>query len=217
MDQEVQLLDCCARPQCCSKRTFQWCRQFSLCPFFSFILAGSPSHGMSNQRNQTSRPLKSSPSSFPSSANAPAKKLPVRQDNALASKTGKTYPKMYSTQVKCASFQKSTVHQRSVAWKDVHFPPRADLKHSGNHGRQQWRKGSVILNILGNSSLGSWHSQIGCLDFWICFRMADSVLCFHPSHSSADTLDLQVSSFWQSNLILFPYMAFSKSPVAYQQ
>ncbi|XP_063262709.1 protein-associating with the carboxyl-terminal domain of ezrin isoform X1 [Prinia subflava] len=49
---------------------------------------GSPSHGVSNQRKQTSRPLKSSPSSFPSSANAPGKKLPVRRDNALASKTG---------------------------------------------------------------------------------------------------------------------------------
>lgn len=29
MDQELQLLDCCARTQCCSKRTFQCCRQFS--------------------------------------------------------------------------------------------------------------------------------------------------------------------------------------------
>ncbi|NWV51774.1 PACE1 protein, partial [Daphoenositta chrysoptera] len=48
----------------------------------------SPSHGMSNQRNQSPRPLKSSPSLFPSSAHAPGKKLPVRQDNPLASKTG---------------------------------------------------------------------------------------------------------------------------------
>lgn len=92
---------------CCSRRTFQCCRQFSLCPFFPFILAGSPSHGVSNQRNQTSRPPKSSPSLFPSSANVPGKKLPVRQDNALASKTGKTYPR--------ASFQKSSVHQGSIA------------------------------------------------------------------------------------------------------
>ncbi|XP_039586147.1 protein-associating with the carboxyl-terminal domain of ezrin [Passer montanus] len=49
---------------------------------------GSPSHGMINQRNQTSQPLKSSPSSFSSSANAPGKNLPVPQDNPLASQTG---------------------------------------------------------------------------------------------------------------------------------
>ncbi|NXS32416.1 PACE1 protein, partial [Pomatostomus ruficeps] len=48
----------------------------------------SPSHGVSNQSNPTSRPLKSSPSLFPSSANAPVKKIPVQQDNPLASKTG---------------------------------------------------------------------------------------------------------------------------------
>uniref|UniRef100_A0A8C5J3G8 SCY1 like pseudokinase 3 n=1 Tax=Junco hyemalis TaxID=40217 RepID=A0A8C5J3G8_JUNHY len=45
---------------------------------------GSPSHGVISQRNQTSQPLKSSPSS----ANAPGKKLPVQQDNPLASQTG---------------------------------------------------------------------------------------------------------------------------------
>ncbi|XP_059710689.1 protein-associating with the carboxyl-terminal domain of ezrin isoform X3 [Haemorhous mexicanus] len=45
---------------------------------------GSPSHRVISQRNQTSQPLKSSPSSFPSSG----KKLPVQQDNPLASQTG---------------------------------------------------------------------------------------------------------------------------------
>lgn len=78
-----------------------------LCLVFPFILAGSPSHSVSNQRNQTSRPLKSSPSLVPSSANAPGKKLLVPQNNPLPSKTGKTYPS--------ASFQKSSVHQCSVA------------------------------------------------------------------------------------------------------
>ncbi|XP_066411327.1 protein-associating with the carboxyl-terminal domain of ezrin [Molothrus aeneus] len=53
---------------------------------------GSPSHGVINQRNQTSQPLKSSPSSFPSSANAPGKKLPMQQDNSLASQTGEQGP-----------------------------------------------------------------------------------------------------------------------------
>lgn len=44
------------------------------------------------------------------------------------------------------------------------LPPCADLKDSVNHRRQQWRKGNVILNILGNSYVGSWHTQTGCLD-----------------------------------------------------
>ncbi|NXF03397.1 PACE1 protein, partial [Smithornis capensis] len=48
----------------------------------------SPSHVVSNQRNQTSRPLKNSSSSFPISGNVPVKKLSVRQDNPLALKTG---------------------------------------------------------------------------------------------------------------------------------
>ncbi|NXM76795.1 PACE1 protein, partial [Serilophus lunatus] len=49
---------------------------------------GSPSHVVSNQRNQTSRPLKNSSSLFPISGNVPVKKLSVRQDNLLALKTG---------------------------------------------------------------------------------------------------------------------------------
>ncbi|XP_071421957.1 protein-associating with the carboxyl-terminal domain of ezrin [Pithys albifrons albifrons] len=48
----------------------------------------SPSHIVSNQRNQTSRPLKSSSSLFPISGNTSVKKPPVQQDNPLASKTG---------------------------------------------------------------------------------------------------------------------------------
>ncbi|NWI93163.1 PACE1 protein, partial [Pitta sordida] len=48
----------------------------------------SPSHVVSNQRNQTSRPLKNSSSLFPISGNVPVKKLSVGQDNPLALKTG---------------------------------------------------------------------------------------------------------------------------------
>ncbi|XP_027550429.1 protein-associating with the carboxyl-terminal domain of ezrin [Neopelma chrysocephalum] len=48
----------------------------------------SPSHVVSNQRNQTSRPLKSNSSLFPISGNVPVKKLSGRQDNPLALKTG---------------------------------------------------------------------------------------------------------------------------------
>ncbi|KFW64787.1 Protein-associating with the carboxyl-terminal domain of ezrin, partial [Pygoscelis adeliae] len=48
----------------------------------------SPSHIVSNQRNQTSRPLKNNSSVFPIAGNVPVKKLSVRQDNPLALKTG---------------------------------------------------------------------------------------------------------------------------------
>ncbi|NWX39203.1 PACE1 protein, partial [Steatornis caripensis] len=49
---------------------------------------GSPSHVVSNRRNQTSWPLKNNSSVFPLSGNVPVKKLSVRQDNPLALKTG---------------------------------------------------------------------------------------------------------------------------------
>ncbi|KFP89967.1 Protein-associating with the carboxyl-terminal domain of ezrin, partial [Apaloderma vittatum] len=48
----------------------------------------SPSHVVSNQRNQSSRPLKNNTSVFPISGNTSVKKLSVRQDNPLALKTG---------------------------------------------------------------------------------------------------------------------------------
>ncbi|XP_064927131.1 protein-associating with the carboxyl-terminal domain of ezrin isoform X4 [Columba livia] len=48
----------------------------------------SPSHIVSNQRNQTSWPLKNNSSVFPISGNVPLKKLSVQQDNPVALKTG---------------------------------------------------------------------------------------------------------------------------------
>ncbi|KFO84778.1 Protein-associating with the carboxyl-terminal domain of ezrin, partial [Buceros rhinoceros silvestris] len=48
----------------------------------------SPSHVVSNQRNQTSRLLRNNSSVLPTAGNIPVKKLSVRQDNPLASKTG---------------------------------------------------------------------------------------------------------------------------------
>ncbi|XP_009950346.1 PREDICTED: protein-associating with the carboxyl-terminal domain of ezrin isoform X1 [Leptosomus discolor] len=48
----------------------------------------SPSHIISNQRNQTSQPLKNNSSVFRISGNVPVKKLSVQQDNPLALKTG---------------------------------------------------------------------------------------------------------------------------------
>ncbi|NXG46269.1 PACE1 protein, partial [Psilopogon haemacephalus] len=48
---------------------------------------GSPGHAISNQRNQTSRPLKNHSGVFPAAGNVPAKKPSVRHDNPLALKT----------------------------------------------------------------------------------------------------------------------------------
>ncbi|NXJ67472.1 PACE1 protein, partial [Rostratula benghalensis] len=48
----------------------------------------SPSHIISNQRNQTSRPLNNNPSVFPISGTVPVKKFSVRQDKPLPLKTG---------------------------------------------------------------------------------------------------------------------------------
>ncbi|OPJ77096.1 protein-associating with the carboxyl-terminal domain of ezrin isoform B [Patagioenas fasciata monilis] len=48
----------------------------------------SPSHIVSNQRNQTSWPLKNNSSMFPISGNVPLKQLSVQQDNPVALKTG---------------------------------------------------------------------------------------------------------------------------------
>ncbi|NXX63578.1 PACE1 protein, partial [Scopus umbretta] len=48
----------------------------------------SPSHVVSNRRNQTSRPLKNNSSVFPIAGNGAVKKLSVRHDNPLALKTG---------------------------------------------------------------------------------------------------------------------------------
>ncbi|XP_075364131.1 protein-associating with the carboxyl-terminal domain of ezrin isoform X1 [Mycteria americana] len=48
----------------------------------------SPSHVVSNQRNQTSRSLKNNSSVFPITGTVPVKKLSVQQDNPLALKTG---------------------------------------------------------------------------------------------------------------------------------
>ncbi|NXE04229.1 PACE1 protein, partial [Lophotis ruficrista] len=48
----------------------------------------SPSHVVSNQRNQTSQPLKNNSSVFPIAGNVPVRKLSVRQDNPLTLKSG---------------------------------------------------------------------------------------------------------------------------------
>lgn len=74
------------------------------CPFSSFLPADSPSHVVSNQRNRTSRLLKNNSSVFPTAGNIPVKKLSVRQDNPLASKTGETFSFSSSfLEIKCAT------------------------------------------------------------------------------------------------------------------
>lgn len=56
----------------------------------SSIPADSPTRTVSNQRHQTSQPLKNNSSVLPISGNAVVKKHSVQQDNPLALNTGKT-------------------------------------------------------------------------------------------------------------------------------
>ncbi|NXR19791.1 PACE1 protein, partial [Cinclus mexicanus] len=100
---------------------------------------GSPSHGVSNQRNQTSWPPKSSPSSFPSSANAPGKKLPVQQDNPLPSKTGEhgTQPPLNRipgsiNTVGNSRSSKTTSEKPAEEWPDWSEPEEMDTEKTVN-------------------------------------------------------------------------------------
>ncbi|XP_054141851.1 protein-associating with the carboxyl-terminal domain of ezrin isoform X2 [Melozone crissalis] len=100
---------------------------------------GSPSHGVINQRNQTSQPLKSSPSSFPSSANAPGKKLPVQQDNPLASQTGEqgTEPPLNGipggmNTLGSSRSSLTTSEKAAEEWPDWSEPEEADTEKTVN-------------------------------------------------------------------------------------
>uniref|UniRef100_A0A803VWJ1 Kinesin associated protein 3 n=1 Tax=Ficedula albicollis TaxID=59894 RepID=A0A803VWJ1_FICAL len=112
---------------------------------------GSPSHVVSNQRNQTSRPLKSSPSSFPSSANAPGKKLPVQQDNPLPSKTGEqgTQPPLNGIPGSINALgnsrsSKTTSEKPAEEWPDWSEPEETDTEKTVNIQIQpQELRGSV--------------------------------------------------------------------------
>ncbi|KAJ7411863.1 Protein-associating with the carboxyl-terminal domain of ezrin [Willisornis vidua] len=99
----------------------------------------SPSHIVSNQRNQTSRPLKSSSSLFPSSGNTSVKKPPVQQDNPLASKTGEqgSHPSVNGIPGSINTLGNSrssltTSEKPAEEWPDWSEPEEADSEKTVN-------------------------------------------------------------------------------------
>ncbi|NXM02904.1 PACE1 protein, partial [Tyrannus savana] len=98
----------------------------------------SPSHVMSNQRNQTSRPMKSSSSSFPISGNVPAKKLSGRQDNPLALKTGEqgTQPSLNGIPGNMTTLNSrsslTTSEKPAEEWPDWSEPEETDTEKTVN-------------------------------------------------------------------------------------
>ncbi|KFU91199.1 Protein-associating with the carboxyl-terminal domain of ezrin, partial [Chaetura pelagica] len=99
----------------------------------------SPSHVVSNQRNQTSRPLKNSSSVFPSSGNTPVKKLSVQKDNPLALKTGKEdtqsplnrIPGSIST-LRSSGSSLTTSEKPAEEWPDWSEPEETDTEKTVN-------------------------------------------------------------------------------------
>ncbi|XP_027514408.1 protein-associating with the carboxyl-terminal domain of ezrin [Corapipo altera] len=98
----------------------------------------SPSHVVSNQRNQTSRPLKSNSSLFPISGNVPVKKLSGRQDNPLALKTGEqgTQPSLNGipgSMTKLNSRSSLTTSEKPAEeWPDWSEPEETDTEKTVN-------------------------------------------------------------------------------------
>ncbi|XP_050163117.1 protein-associating with the carboxyl-terminal domain of ezrin [Myiozetetes cayanensis] len=98
----------------------------------------SPSHVVSNQRNQTSRPMKSSSSSFPISGNVPAKKLSGQQDNPLALKTGEqgTQPSLNGIPGNMTTLNSrsslTTSEKPAEEWPDWSEPEETDTEKTVN-------------------------------------------------------------------------------------
>ncbi|NWS18312.1 PACE1 protein, partial [Pachyramphus minor] len=98
----------------------------------------SPSHVVSNQRNQTSRPLKSSSSLFPISGNVPVKKLSGQQDNPLALKTGQqgTQPSLNgipgSMNTLNSRSSLTTSEKPAEEWPDWSEPEETDTEKTVN-------------------------------------------------------------------------------------
>ncbi|NXJ78420.1 PACE1 protein, partial [Trogon melanurus] len=90
----------------------------------------SPSHVVSNQRNQSSRPLKNNSSVFPTSGNTAVKKLSVRQDNPLALKTGKTLP--YISTLGSSRSSLTTSEKPAEEWPDWSEPEETDTEKTVN-------------------------------------------------------------------------------------
>ncbi|NXK33954.1 PACE1 protein, partial [Piprites chloris] len=98
----------------------------------------SPSHVVSNQRNQSSRPLKSSSSLFPISGNVPVKKLSGRQDNPLALKTGEqgTQPSLNGIPGSITTLNSrsslTTSEKPAEEWPDWSEPEETDTEKTVN-------------------------------------------------------------------------------------
>ncbi|XP_008932150.2 protein-associating with the carboxyl-terminal domain of ezrin [Manacus vitellinus] len=98
----------------------------------------SPSHVVSNQRNQTSRPLKSNSSLFPISGNVPVKKLSGRQDNPLALKTGEqgTQPSLNGIPGSMTTLNSrsslTTSEKPAEEWPDWSEPEETDTEKTVN-------------------------------------------------------------------------------------
>ncbi|NWX07189.1 PACE1 protein, partial [Caloenas nicobarica] len=98
----------------------------------------SPSHVVSNQRNQTSRPLKNNSSMFPISGNVPLKKLSVRQDNPVALKTGEQDTQSplngicESANMLGSSKNTVTTSEKSEEWPDWSEPEETDTEKTVN-------------------------------------------------------------------------------------
>ncbi|XP_017671134.1 PREDICTED: protein-associating with the carboxyl-terminal domain of ezrin [Lepidothrix coronata] len=98
----------------------------------------SPSHVVSNQRNQTSWPLKSNSSSFPISGNVPVKKLSGRQDNPLALKTGEqgTQPSLNGIPGSMTTLNSrsslTTSEKPAEEWPDWSEPEETDTEKTVN-------------------------------------------------------------------------------------
>ncbi|NWQ64797.1 PACE1 protein, partial [Neopipo cinnamomea] len=98
----------------------------------------SPSHVVSNQRNQTSRPLKSSSSLFPISGNAPVKKLSGQQDNPMALKTGEqgTQPSLNGIPGSMTTLNSrsslTTSEKPTEEWPDWSEPEETDTEKTVN-------------------------------------------------------------------------------------
>ncbi|XP_062458390.1 protein-associating with the carboxyl-terminal domain of ezrin [Pezoporus occidentalis] len=99
----------------------------------------SPSHVVSNQRNQTSRPLKNNSGVFPISGNVPVKKLSVQQDNPLALKTGEQdiqsplngIPGSINT-LQSSRSSLTTSEKPAEEWPDWSEPEEADTEKTVN-------------------------------------------------------------------------------------
>ncbi|NXP45940.1 PACE1 protein, partial [Heliornis fulica] len=93
---------------------------------------GSPSHVASNQRNQTSRPLKNSSGVFTITGNVPVKKLPMRQDNLLALKTGEQDTQSPLNGIQSSRNSLTTSEKPAEEWPDWSEPEETDAEKTVN-------------------------------------------------------------------------------------